>query len=70
LLVRSLPAETIEFSVSCASEKRMPFIRCKSENRPLRVPAVADTDLAIGQVRHLDAVAVGETQRALNPVRT
>jgi hypothetical protein len=48
----------------------MPFVRCKSENRPLGVPAVANSDLAIGQARHLHAVAVGEAQRALNPVRT
>jgi len=48
MLARSLPAETIEFSVSYASEKRMPFVRCKPENRTFGVPAVADTDLAIG----------------------
>ena len=48
MLVRSLPAETIEFSVSYASEKRMPFVRCKPENRPFGVPAVANTDLVIG----------------------
>jgi hypothetical protein len=48
LLVRLLPAETIEFSVSRTSEKRMPFVRCKPENRPFGVPAVANTDLAIG----------------------
>src|SRR5260370_5422433 len=69
-LVRSRPAETVEFSVACASEKRMPFVRRKSKNRPFGVPAVANADAAIGQARHLDAVAVGETQRALNPVRT
>ena len=43
LLVRSLSAETVEFSVSCAAEKCMPFVRCKPENRPFGVPAVADT---------------------------
>ena|SRR6266851_1777081 len=48
LLVRLLPAETVKFSVSCASEKRMPFVRCKSENRSFGVPAVANTDPAIG----------------------
>ena len=48
MLVRSLPAETIEFSVSYASEKRLPFVRCKPENRPFGVPAVANTDLVIG----------------------
>ena len=65
-----LPAETIEFPVSYASEKSMPFVRCKSENRPFGIPAVTDTDLATGQVRYFDAVAVGETQGALNPVST
>ena len=64
------PAETIEFSVSYAAEKRVPFIGCKSENRPGGVPAVADADFALGKARHLDTVAVGETQRALNPVKT
>ena len=48
----------------------MPFVRCKSEDRPFSVPAVANTDRAAWQVRHLDAVTVGETQGALNPVRT
>ena len=66
----SHPAETIEFSVSYAAEKRMPFIGRKSENRPSGVPAVADADLAFGKARHLYAVAVGETQRTLNPVKT
>ena len=70
MLVQLLPAETIEFPVSYASEKSMPFVRCKSENRPSGIPAVTHTDLAIGQVRYFDAVAVGETQGALNPVRT
>jgi hypothetical protein len=48
LLLRLLPAETVEFSVSCASEESMPFVRCKSENRPCGIPAVAYTDLATG----------------------
>ena len=29
-----LPAETVEFSVPCASEERLPFVCGKSENRP------------------------------------
>jgi len=48
MLVRSLPAETIEFTVSYATEKRVPFVRCKPENRPFGVPAVANTDLVTG----------------------
>jgi hypothetical protein len=47
-LVRSVPAETVEFSVSSASEKCMPFVRCKSENRSFGVPAVANADLTVG----------------------
>ena len=48
LFVRSLPAETVEFPLWCTPEKRVPFIRCKSENCPFGVPAVANTDPAIG----------------------
>ena len=59
--------ETIEFSVSCSSEECMPFARCKSENRTFGVLTVANTDLAIRQACHLDAVAIGETQGALDP---
>ena len=70
MLPRLVPAEIVEFSVSCASEESMPFVRCKPENRPSGVPAVAYTDLATGETRDLDAVTVGETQRALDPVRS
>lgn len=35
----------------------------------MRVLAVADTDVATGQVGHFDAVAVGEAERALEPAR-
>ncbi len=66
---RSYHTETIEFSVSHSSEERVPFARGKSENRTFGVLAVANTDLASRQARHLDAVAVGETQGTLNPVR-
>jgi hypothetical protein len=68
--VRSLPAETVEFPVSHAAEKSMPLVRGEPEDRPLGVSAVANADFATGQARHLDAVAVGIAQRALNPVRT
>jgi hypothetical protein len=53
-----LPAETVEFSVPRASEERMPFVCGKSENRPLRVPAVADTDLPVRQAGHLNATSM------------
>jgi len=46
--VRLLQTETIEFSVSYAAEESVPFVRCKPENCPVGVPAVADTDLAMG----------------------
>jgi len=69
-LARLLPAETVEFSVSYASDKCMPFVRSELEDLLLGVPAVANADSAAGQGRHLDAVAVGETQRALDPAGT
>lgn len=70
LLVRSLHAETVEFPVANAPEECVPFIRRESENRPFGLPAVADPDLAVGQASYLDTVAVGETQRAFDPVET
>jgi len=48
----------------------MPFVRSELEHWPLGVPAVPDADLAVGKARHLDTVAVGETQGTLNPDRT
>lgn len=48
----------------------MPFVRGKPENRSSGISAVANANAAIGEARHLDAVSVGETQRALNPVST
>jgi hypothetical protein len=48
LVLRLLPAETVEFSVLCASEESMPFVRRKSENRSFGVSAVAYADLAAG----------------------
>jgi hypothetical protein len=66
----TLPAETVEFPVSYASEKSMPLVQREPEDRPPGVPAVTNADLATGKARHLDAVAVGVTQRALSPVKT
>src|ERR1700719_3419850 len=65
----SLPAEAVEFSVLHAAEKCVPLIRCESEHRTLDVPAVPDANLVVGQACHFDAVAVGEAQRAFDPVR-
>jgi hypothetical protein len=67
---RPLPTETVKFSVSYAPEEGVPFVRREPEYCPGRVAAVADTDLATGEIGYLDAIAIGVAQRALNPVRT
>jgi hypothetical protein len=59
-----------ELSVVYAAEERAPFARREAEHRAAGVPAVADPDDAIGQARHFDAVAGGETEGALHPERT
>jgi hypothetical protein len=59
--MRSLSAETVEFSVPHAAEKGMPLVRREVEDQPGAVPAVAHADIATGQARHLDAIAVGVT---------
>ena len=64
----ALTAETVEFTVSDTAEKSVPLVRCEHQDWPYGVPAVANADLAMGQARHLDAVAVRVTQGALNPV--
>src|ERR1700722_5225761 len=64
----SLSAETVELSVSHTAEKCVPFIRGEPEDRTAAVPAIAYADLTGGEARLLDAVAVGEAQRALSPV--
>jgi hypothetical protein len=64
---RSLAAEPVEFPVPHATEKCAPFVRRKPENGTLGVLAVADADPAVGQAGDLDAVAVGEAQRTLDP---
>src|ERR1700732_2837488 len=60
----------VEFPVSYAPEKGMPLIRREPQDRPRGIPAVAEADLTPGQTRHLDAVAGGVAQRALDPART
>lgn len=67
---RSLRTEAVELAVSRAAEEGVPFVGREPQYRPPGVPAVAKADGATRQARHLNAVAVGETQRALNPVRT
>ena len=49
------------------TDERVPLVRCEPQDRTGGVPAVADSDLASLQIRHLDAVAVGKAQRALDP---
>jgi hypothetical protein len=61
--------EPVEFTEPRAVEESIPLCRRELQDRPLRVPAVADTDRTAGQARHLHAVAVGETERTLNPDR-
>src|SRR6516225_8063931 len=69
-LIATLFAELVEFSVSCAAEKCMPFTRREPEDRAGGVFGIADTDPAIREAGDLDAVAVGETQRTLGPGQT
>jgi len=62
-----LCAEAVELTVPDATDERMPFIRCEPKHRSFGISTVANTHLAAGQVRYLNAVPVGETQRALHP---
>jgi hypothetical protein len=66
----ALPAEAVEFPVPDAAEKGVPLIRREPQDGPRGVSAVPNADLAPGQARYLNAVAVGVAQRALDPVRT
>jgi hypothetical protein len=66
----ALPAEAVEFPVPDAAEEGVPLVRREHQDRPSGVSAVANADLAAWQARHLDAVAVGVAQGALDPVRT
>jgi len=45
---RPLLTKTVEFPVMHATDKCVPFVRRERQNRPSGVPAVADTDAAIG----------------------
>jgi hypothetical protein len=45
---RPLPTETVEFPVMHATDKCVPFVRSERQNGPFGIPAVADTDAAIG----------------------
>src|SRR5580693_10384490 len=63
----SVQAEAVELAVPDAADEGVPLVRREPQDRSGRVPAVADADLAAAQVRHLDAVAVGEAERAFDP---
>jgi len=52
-----------------ATEERIPLAPGEPQDGPAPVLAVADADLAPGQVRYLYAVAVGETEGSLEPGR-
>jgi hypothetical protein len=62
-------AWTVKLAVTDAAEEGVPFGLSKSQYQPFRILAVADTDGAPVKARHLDAVSVRETKRALHPVR-
>jgi hypothetical protein len=64
-----LLAEAVELAVLHAADEGVPLVRREAENRPAGVAAVANADLASGQVRHLNAVAVRVAQRAFHPLR-
>jgi hypothetical protein len=50
------------------ADEGMPFVGGELEDRAADVPAIANS-YPTGEVRDFDAVAIGETQRALHPVR-
>lgn len=56
-----------EFPVLHSADESVPFAQGESENLVPRVFAVADADIPAGQVGDLDAAAVGETERTLDP---
>src|SRR5215471_2650299 len=68
--IRTLLAELVEFSISSAAKKGMPFARGEPEHRAGGVLGITYADLAAGQAGYLDAVAVGKTQRTLDPGQT
>jgi hypothetical protein len=68
--VNILSAEPVKLSLACAAEKCMPFVRGEPEHWAGWVLGIADADPAIGQAGNLDTVAIGETQRTLDPGQT
>jgi hypothetical protein len=64
-----MPADPVDFPEPRAADEGIPLSRREPQDRPLRAPAVANPDLPSGQVRCLDAVAVGEAEGTLDPSR-
>src|SRR5579871_1406554 len=62
-------ARSAKLAVTDAAEKGVPFGLSKSQHESFRILAVADPHDAPVKARHLDAVSVRETKRALHPVR-
>jgi hypothetical protein len=60
----------IEFAVVDAADEGVPFGWGELEDALFRGPAIADADSSAGQAGDLDAVAIGEAQRTLDPVKT
>src|SRR5262249_20580225 len=60
-------AEAVELAVACPADKRLPLVRSESKNRPMRILAVANADVAAWQMGYFDAVAVGEAEGTLAP---
>jgi hypothetical protein len=65
--INILSAEQVELSLACAAEKCMPFVRSEPEHWARGILGIADADPTIGQAGNLDTVAIGETQRTLDP---
>src|SRR6516164_7606446 len=62
-------AEPADFPEPRAADEGTPLSRRERQDRPVGILAVANSDLASGQARHLDAVAVGEAEGTLDPDR-
>jgi hypothetical protein len=60
----------VELTVVCAAQKGMPFSRGELEHRARGVLGVAHADPAVRKAGNLDAVAVREAQRTLDPGQT
>src|SRR6476660_1066069 len=62
-------SSTASAGSNLAGEERGPFGPGEAQDRPARIPAVADADGVAGESGDLDAVAVGEAEGTLDPAR-